>query len=99
MPCHVTPNDVIDLKLHTYDACLTINMFVSFVVITNNFTTHIIKKSRALFFIVTSSVFFLPPLPDTNIVESKFIAVANFELQGTSGFDLKKRSCEVTHTK
>ena len=38
MPCHVTPNDIIDLKLHTYDGCLTINMCVNFEVITKKHT-------------------------------------------------------------
>ena len=42
---HVTPDDVIDLKLHTYDGCLTVNVCVKFEVITKNFTTHIFKKS------------------------------------------------------
>ena len=29
-PRHVTPDDVIDLKLHTYDGCLTVNACVKF---------------------------------------------------------------------
>ena len=45
MPRHVTSSDVIDLKLHTNDGCLTINMCVNFEVIKKNFTTHIFKKS------------------------------------------------------
>ena len=42
---HVTPDDVIDLKLHTYDACQTVNVCVKFKVITKNFATDIFKKS------------------------------------------------------
>ena len=45
MPRHVTPDDVIDLKLHTHDACLTVSVCVEFKVITKNFTTDIFKKS------------------------------------------------------
>ncbi len=45
MPRHVTPDDVIDLKFHTYDSCLTINICANFEVITQNFSTHIFKKS------------------------------------------------------
>ena len=39
------PDDVIDLKLHKNDACLTVNVCVKFKVITKNFTTDIFKKS------------------------------------------------------
>ena len=45
MPRHVTPDDVIDLKLQAYDGCLTVNVCVKFKVITKNFTTDIFKKS------------------------------------------------------
>ena len=45
MPRHVTRDDVIDLKLSTYDTCLTVNICVNFEVITQNFTTQFFKKS------------------------------------------------------
>jgi hypothetical protein len=45
MPRHVTPDNVIDLKLHTHDACLTVSVCVKFKVITKNFTTDIFIKS------------------------------------------------------
>ena len=43
MPHHVTPDDVIDLKLSIYDACVAVNVCVK--LITKNFTTDIFKKS------------------------------------------------------